>query len=256
MQRTWQPFILGHRGARGLSPENTLPSFRLAARLGLRAAELDVHLTRDGEIVVIHDHTVDRTTNGTGRIDSLTLAEIRALDASASWPDEQLRTVIPTLDEVFSELGQRFMWEVELKIDDQTDSERLIRAALEIIRKHNLSSRVTLTSFSADALGIARSLAPDQRRGFITDSEPLRSLERARELGCAQIGIRQDVLNEEVTNAVRKAGLSLVGWQGNSAKELEQLHRFRVDGFSSDHPEIALEWLYQHKFDMSFPEPH
>ncbi len=256
MQPTWQPFILGHRGARGLAPENTLTSFRLAAHLGLRAAELDVHLTREGEVVVIHDHTVDRTTNGTGRIETLSLAEIRSLDASASWPADQPRTEVPTLDEVFRELGQTFMWEVELKIDDQTDTEHLIRATFDIIRKHDLTSRVTLTSFSADALRTARSQAPDQRRGFITASEPLRSLECARELDCAQIGIRQDVLDDDVAAAVRKAGLSLVGWQGNSAAELERLYAFRVDGFSSDRPDIALEWLAEHGFDMSFPEPH
>ena len=186
----------------------------------------------------------------------LSLAEIRALDASARWPADQPRTEIPTLDEVFRELGQTFIWEIELKIDDQTDTERLIRVTLDMIRKHNLASRVTLTSFSADALRTARSLAPDQRRGFITASEPLHSLERACELECAQIGIRQDILDDAVTTAVRKAGLSLVGWQGNSAAELERLHMYGVDGFSSDRPDIALEWLAQHGFDMSFPEPH
>lgn len=256
MSKKWRPYILGHRGARGLSPENTLPSFHYAAQLGLRAAELDVHLTRDGAVVVIHDHTVDRTTNGSGRVDELTLEEIRALDASASWPPDQIRTVIPTLDEVFRELGPSFMWEVELKIDAQTDTEQLVRATLEIIRTHQLTSRITLTSFDATAVAVARTFAPNQRRGYITSSEPRESLERAIGLGCAQIGIWQGVLTTDIAQAVRKSRLALVGWQGNTAEEMERLFACRVDGFSSDHPDVALAWLAERDMEMSIPEPH
>ena len=243
MADVWTPAILGHRGAAGLAPENTLAGFAVAAELDLPAAELDVHLTSDGHVVVIHDHTVDRTTDGTGRVDELSLAEIRELSAAVLWDGQFERMSVPTFDEVMARFGVRFQWEIELKVDERSDVPELVRRSTEIIERHGARKNAVLTSFSADALDVARREAPDLRRAHITGSDPLAALERAAALDCVQLGVRLTVLTPEVADAVRATGMALTGWQGNSAEELERLRDARVDAFSSDRPDIALDWL-------------
>ena len=243
MKDSWRPKIVGHRGARNLAPENTMPGFKLAAEMNLASAELDVHLTADGHVVVIHDHTVDRTTNGSGRVDELTLEEIRELDAAASWNGAFPHTSIPTLDEVMTEYGKRFDWEIELKVDDRTDVPALIHRSAEIIERHGATENAILTSFCVNTVEQARNLRPDFRRGLITSENPLGLLDLAVELGCIMFAVHQAALDAQVGAAIRECGLWLSGWQGNSAEELTRLHDARVDGFSSDRPDIALEWL-------------
>ena len=112
--------IFAHRGSKGTHPENTLASFKEAVRVGSDGIELDVHLTKDGHLVVIHDETVDRTTNGTGEIRSLTLAEIKELDAGSWFHNKYAGEKIPTLEEVLlllTELGFNGQLNIELKTD-------------------------------------------------------------------------------------------------------------------------------------------
>ena len=112
--------IFAHRGSKGTHPENTLASFKEAVRVGSDGIELDVHLTKDGHLVVIHDETVDRTTNGTGEIRNLTLAEIKAMDAGGWFHNKYAGEKIPTLEEVLlllTELGFNGQLNIELKTD-------------------------------------------------------------------------------------------------------------------------------------------
>jgi len=246
-ETVWKPHIIGHRGASGLAPENTLPSFSVAEEMGLPGAELDVHLTADGHLVVIHDHTVDRTTDGTGRVDEMTLAQVRALDAAALWMPQFRGTRIPTLDEILGRYGRRFRWEIELKIDERVDIAALVRETVEVIDRHDGRRHVQLTSFAPSALAECGTVAPDIRRRLIvgrqTTDEIERAVKTAVDLGCAAIGVHQLRLDPEVVAAVRRTGLSLTGWQGNAPEELERLYDARVDGFTSDWPDIALAWL-------------
>jgi len=257
MNTPWKPLILGHRGARGLAPENTLPAFQVAADLGLPAAELDVHLTADGHLVVIHDHTVDRTTDGTGRVDRMTLAQLRALDAAARWRPAFRGAVIPTLDEVLDRFGARFMWEIELKVDDETDAPALVRAAAACAARHGPTDRLTLTSFSPGALAAARAIAPELARGIIASTAPFVALGHALDLGCATIALHQSLLAPDVVARVRASGIALRGWQGNTPEELERLSAASVDGFSSDRPDVALAWLRErgHHPPLAPPQP-
>lgn len=220
-----------------------MPGFQLAAEMNLASAELDVHLTVDGHVVVIHDHTVNRTTNGSGRVDELTLEEIRKLDAAATWNGAFPHTPIPTLDEVMTAYGKRFDWEIELKVDDRTDVPALIHRSAEIIERHGAIDNAILTSFSADAVAQARTLRPGFRRGLITSENPLGLLDLAVELGCVMFAVHQAALDATIGDAIRERGLWLSGWQGNTAEELARLYDARVDGFSSDRPDVALEWL-------------
>src|SRR5699024_5030204 len=125
----------------------TIPGFRYAVGLGLESIEFDVQMTADGHLVVIHDHTVDRTTNGTGEVKSFTLAEIQALDARSTFPDWEEPCYVPTLDEVLRALRDIPEIICEIKNDDDERLERIVPMTLNAIRRARIADQVTVTSF-------------------------------------------------------------------------------------------------------------
>jgi glycerophosphoryl diester phosphodiesterase len=161
------PTIIAHRGEKTHAPENTLAAFILADEKGADAIEFDVQLTADKQVIVIHDQTIDRTTNGIGRVSSLPLAALRDLDAGA-WFSEQFRgESIPTLDEVFETVNRRLHMNVELK-NYATPNDELVSKVVEKVRKHGNKDRILFSSFLAHNLRKARLLLPEVPRGLLT----------------------------------------------------------------------------------------
>jgi glycerophosphoryl diester phosphodiesterase len=146
--------IIGHRGASAEAPENTLAAMALAAEQGADGVEFDVQLSADGCPVVIHDDMVDRTTNGKGVVTTLTLAELKQLDAGEGQQ-------IPTLDEIFEQFGHRLLYNVELKVEvGSQPSERLVAAVADCIQGHNVAERVLVSSFDVPTVQHAQALMP------------------------------------------------------------------------------------------------
>ncbi len=172
-----KPLILGHRGAAAVAPENTICAFRRARELGADGVELDVTMTRDAVPVVIHDDTVDRTTNGHGAVRKLTVLEIKQLDAGA-WKGKQFRgETIPTLAEVFDALAdwlnpvaasraRRGIINVELK-SATPGSDGLEREVVNLVVQKNLEDRVLLSSFNPFTLMRVKALNPQLKRGLL-----------------------------------------------------------------------------------------
>jgi glycerophosphoryl diester phosphodiesterase len=257
MSDDWTPQIVGHRGARGLAPENTLPAFQVSADLRLPRAELDVRLSSDGCLAVIHDAAVDKTTNGSGRVDEMTLREIQALRAAVHWSPRFAGTSIPTLDEVFEGFAQTFHWQVELKVDDRTDVERLARSTIDCIRAHKVE-RVTLTGSSLEAHRCASTYAPDISRGRIVGGEATTLLARLREskaAGCDTVCVKRALLSAEVVDFAHELGLFVVGWTANTPEELGELRAAHVDAVSSDRPDIALAWMRDNDIEPTLTRP-
>lgn len=164
-----RPFVLGHRGASRAAPQNTLAAFRKAADVGADGIELDVHLSRDGVPVVIHNDTVDATTDGHGLVREMTLAQLKALAAGAHFdaPRSDARFVnerIPTLEEVLAEVGNRLLTNIELKAG-QTAA--LVPAVVDLVRCMGVETRVWFSSFKPYALYRARALAPEIPCGLL-----------------------------------------------------------------------------------------
>ena len=143
-----RPLIIGHRGASTDAPENTLYAFNLAMEQGADGFELDVQLSRYGELVIFHDFTVDRLTEGAGRVTDLTLAELQSL----TLPDEQK---IPTLDELFETLGPQPLYNIEIKVSGVWD-QGVETAVADRIHSHHLENRVLVSSFSPFSVQRAR----------------------------------------------------------------------------------------------------
>lgn len=165
-----QPLVFGHRGAKAYAPMNTLASFELALEQGADGIELDVRLTRDGAMVILHDDRVDATTNGEGRVGDLTLTEIQALDAGA-WFGEAFRgTRIPTLDEVFEAVGKRTRINVEIKAES-IRGEGIETQVAAAIRRHGLERSTIISSFNPITLRRFRVVMPEVPIGYLYDKE-------------------------------------------------------------------------------------
>jgi glycerophosphoryl diester phosphodiesterase len=155
-----RPLIIAHRGASGVAPENTIPAIDSAISAGADFIEIDVRMSKDGAVVVMHDETADRTTNGKGKISELTLAEILSLDAG-SWFGEEFRgTKVPLLEEVVAYLNGRTKLLIEIK-KNGNQSAGIEEAVIGIIRKYSAESWCEVQSFNDEVLKIMHTKAPE-----------------------------------------------------------------------------------------------
>lgn len=225
---------IGHRGAAASAPENTVASFRRAVELGVDGVEFDVQRTRDGALVVIHDETVDRTTDGTGPVADLTLAEIRALDAG-SWKGAEFAGArVPTLDEVLDAVPAPLWLFVELK--DPSRYPGIEREVLAALRSRGVFERSGISSFDHAALARVREADAHLRIGLLYARHP-DPVSAARALGALAIHPPLRGLDADLVRAAHAAGLAVLTWTANEPAEIAAARALGVDGIFSDHPE-------------------
>ncbi|HEU0106933.1 MAG TPA: glycerophosphodiester phosphodiesterase family protein [Vicinamibacteria bacterium] len=242
------PLVIAHRGDSAHRPENTLAAFASALEIGAAIAEFDVHLTRDGEVVVIHDATLDRTTNGHGAVRNLTLAEIRRFSAGyparfgSAYPGER----VPTLGEVLGLLRERAQAMIEIKAEAVTDdAEGGIEAhVVEEVRKARMEKDVALISFDRRALMRCRTFAPEILRGHLFErGKPGDMLAGAREVASELVMPEKRLLSDELRDRAREAGVKVATWVVDDIEELRRLMRFELYGVGSNRPGEMLEAL-------------
>ncbi|WP_030377866.1 MULTISPECIES: glycerophosphodiester phosphodiesterase [unclassified Streptomyces] len=214
---------IGHRGVMGIEPENTLRSFVAAERAGLDLIELDLHLSKDGALVVMHDAEVDRTTDGAGPIAEKTLAELRALDAGRG---ERVPTFEEVLDAVASPL--------QAEIKDVAAA----RALAEVMTRRDLVARVEVLSFHDEALAEIARLVPGVRTALVASRYGLDVVDRATAVGATTLVLNIRRLTLEVVEYARKAGLRIIGWVVNTQDHLRLVRALELDGATTDYPEI------------------
>lgn len=230
--------VFGHRGARGYAPENTMKSFLMAAEMGVDGVELDVHLSKDGELVVIHDDMVDRTTDGHGRVRDFTVGELKKLDAGSKFGREWKGARIPTLGEVFDGLG-RTEYRIELKHSGKVYP-RVEEKLVSFVRDSGLLRHVEITSFDYDALEAVRRLDGSIRTGVIMHGKARWFIPVARKLGCAWMHANSDLVAEDDVSAAHRKGFKLGMWTVNDEKSAERAVRLGVDGVTSDFPDAVV----------------
>ena len=222
------PLVIAHRGGASEAPENTLAAFRNALRSGADWSELDVGLSRDGRIIVIHDDTVDRTTDGHGRVEDLTLDDLRRLDAGRG---ERL----PTLDEALAIPGARFV--VEMKRSSRPDA--LADGTVRAIREANLQGRVVVASFERDLLQRVHQEDPSiPLLGFVGDE---RALGPMLELPLTVLGVSSNVVDAALSS--RRPNLAIWAWTIQNPAEARQLAERGVDGIITDGPSAVIPVL-------------
>jgi glycerophosphoryl diester phosphodiesterase len=242
------PLVIAHRGDSARRPENTMASFASALEVGAEIVEFDVQLTRDGHVVVIHDPAVDRTTNGTGRVQDLSLAELRRL--SAGYPERFGDTYrgekIPTLAEVLGLIRDRATGMIEIKYDSVTaDAEGGIEAhTVAEVRKAGMEKQVALISFSRIALVRCRDLAPAILRGHLfLRAEVGDVLAGAREVASSLVLPEKGMLSAELRDRAREAGIKVATWVIDEPAELAALGHFDLYGIGSNRPAEMMEAL-------------
>lgn len=238
------PTIIAHRGDKACAPENTLAAFKLAAEKGADAVEFDVQLTADGQVIVIHDPILDRTTNGTGKVSQAPLAALRDLDAGAWFSEKYRGERIPTLDEVFETVGKHLYMNVELK-NYSTPCDTLVFQVVELIRKHGVQGRTLFSSFLPHNLRKARFLLPGVPRGLLTMRGKWGSWGRA-------FGWRGDFfalhpnfvdVNPGLVDRVHAAGKRVHVYTVNTEGDIRKMIGLGVDAIFVGDLELALNLL-------------
>ncbi|MFF3885600.1 glycerophosphodiester phosphodiesterase [Streptomyces sp. NPDC001914] len=214
---------IGHRGVMGVEPENTLRSFIAAQNAGLDLIELDLHLSKDGALVVMHDADVDRTTDGTGAIADKTLAELRTLDAGHG-------ERVP----VFEEVLEAVRTPLQAEIKDVAAA----RALAEVMHRKDLVGRVEVSSFHDEAIAEITRLVPGVRTALIASRYGTDVVDRAVEAGAATVCLNIRRLSLEVVEHARKADLKIIGWVVNTQDQLRLVRALELDGATTDYPEI------------------
>ncbi|MER5183188.1 glycerophosphodiester phosphodiesterase family protein [Streptomyces sp. NPDC002896] len=214
---------IGHRGVMGLEPENTLRSFIAAERAGLDVIELDLHLSKDGALVVMHDADVDRTTDGKGPIAEKTLDELRLLDAGGG-------ERIPVFEEVLDAVGAPLQAEIK--------DIAAARALADVMHRRDLVSRVEVLSFHDEAIAEISRLVPGVRTALVASRYGTDVVDRATAVGAAALVLNIRRLTLEVVERARKADQRIIGWVVNTQEHLRLVRAFELDGATTDYPEI------------------
>jgi len=235
--------VFGHRGASAQAPMNTLPAFELAAELGADGVELDVHRSADGELVIVHDFTVDETTNGTGTVQQMTLAQLKALDAG-SWKDPSFAGVrIPTLDEVFDAVGQRLFINVEIKSESQ-ETDGIEQLVVDKIRQFDMQDRVLVSSFNPLAVMRFRALMPDVPIGFLTAPDVPEIVQQvAKNMTYEAIHPYQASIDKTVIEQAQHQGHIVNTWTVNDPARATALRDLGVRGIITDQPDVIINAL-------------
>jgi len=231
--------VIAHRGASSYAPENTLAAFDLALELGAHQIELDVHSTRDGHVVVIHDDTVDRTTNGSGPVASQTLAELRQLDAGAWFGATFAGERIPTFEEVLARYQGRVYLHVELK--GHTPS--LAPRTAELIRQHGMVGQVTITSFQQVRLEEIRTAAPELPSGWLVGDVSDAVIAQARAMEVAQLCPRANTVTPELVRRLHAEGFVVRAWGVTTEELMQQVVQAGADGMTVNFPDKLIAYL-------------
>jgi glycerophosphoryl diester phosphodiesterase len=237
-----QPVVFAHRGASAHAPENTMAAFQLALEQGAPAIEFDVKLSADGHIVVIHDQTVDRTTNATGNVASLPLDALRALDAG-SWFGAAFRgEKIPTLHEVFAAFGESMLMNIELT-NYRTPFDALVPKVVDLIQKYGVAHNILFSSFYPHNLMRAARLLPSVPRGQLIWPGSAGAWQRAwsRMINIQAEHPWKDEITAASIQAAHQRGRRVHAWTVNSPEDLRRLKSIGVDGIFTDDPLTALE---------------
>jgi glycerophosphoryl diester phosphodiesterase len=239
------PQVFAHRGARRVAPENTLPAFQKAIEMGVDGIELDVHITRDGHLVIIHDFDVRKTTDGHGPVAAMSVAEVARLDAGLHFSPQFAGTRVPTLDEVFDLVGDRCRVNVEIKSVEPYGRDAS-DAVAALIRRRNLYEQVIVSSFNPITLVKMRHLDPQIALGVLYDAE-MPAFFRAIWAGPP---VRPQAQHPEHTLIdasymawAHGTGGAVNTWTVNDVAEARRLADLGVDTIITDVPDILIAGL-------------
>lgn len=236
--------VIAHRGYSGKYPENTMLSFQKAVEAGCDGIELDVQLTKDGEVVVFHDEKVDRTTDGAGAVKDYTLEELKKLNAAKLFPRLTDFEAVPTLDEYCAWMAKNDIFtNIEIKTGVYY-YEDIEKKTVDVIRKYGLEDRIIFSSFNPESLSRTLQLAPEIPCGFLIGGSGLGNAGYfCKSCGYAYYHPGFKMLNEAVIENCRANGIRMNVWTVNDMAELEQLCEWGCDGVITNFPRVCRAYI-------------
>jgi glycerophosphoryl diester phosphodiesterase len=234
--------IYGHRGAKGEAPENTLAGFQQCLEHGVRRCELDLHQSRDGELMVIHDPTLKRTTGHRGKVVEHDAADLVHYDARQGGPGWKTPCPIPRLAELFEKCPFEH-WQLEVKSASKARAAKMVEAIAELTARHDLTDKVTVTSSSREVLSALKRLTPQLARGLVAEYAWLDPLKVAQHYGCSLLALNWTLCTPERLLKAQRAGLHVSVWTVNEPALMRRLADFGVDSLITDFPGLAVATL-------------
>lgn len=252
-----QPLVIAHQGGDGLWPGNTFYAYERAAAMGVDVLEGDVHRSKDGVLVLMHDETVDRTTNGSGLIEDMTLAELKALDAGYDWSPDDGQTfpfrgqgiTVPTLEELFRAFPDRRM-NIEIKLTRESMAQDLC----DLIREYNRQNLMLMASFHDERIQEFRSICPEvatsasetEVRNLVIMNLVFWGRLYSAPANAVQVPERQsgiEVLTPRFVNTAHHRNMKVDAWTINETDDMQRMLDLGVDGVITDYPDRLLELL-------------
>lgn len=242
------PRVIAHRGFSGKAPENTLAAIDAALEVGADMVEIDVSRTRDGHVVVLHDATLDRTTDGKGRLTETSFAEVRLLDAGSWFAERFAGEKIPTLAEVLDRVRRRIPLNVEIKSEAVTEEVEggFVDRVVRLVRERGMQGEVILSSFSTEALRQARALAPEIARAVLYNRREHAGMtprEILDAVDARSFNLSAKEINAATVEACHAAGRSTAVYTVNDAETLRRMVELGVDAIFTDRPDRLLELI-------------
>jgi len=234
--------IYGHRGAKGEAPENTLAGFEHCLKQGVCRCELDLHLSSDGELMVIHDATLMRTTGKLGDVAEFSGKELVRMDARQDGPAWPVPCPIPRLCELFAKCPFEH-WQLEVKNASKGVAEKIVKEIARLADKYQVSERITVTSASTVVLDALREFAPHLARGLVAERSLRCPVDKALRYGCSLLALNWKACTAERIAKAQEVGMHLSVWTINEASEMQRLARMGVDSLITDFPTLALATL-------------
>lgn len=244
LKRPKHPLVIAHRGDSGSAPENTVSALKSAVAAGAHGVEFDVHLTADGQAVVLHDATVERCSNGRGAVCDMTLEQVRALDAGGWFAEPFEGERIPTLDEAIDAIPAPTVLFIHLR-DHENESDRCERIVADAAEHHRIHKRAVVTHHTRHGLQRLREMAPQLRLCWIPyGGEPVEEyVDDVYYLGCRFIQPLAKELNEQLVKYAHDRGMWINAFWADEITEMEQIIRLGVDSIMTNYPRRLRELL-------------
>lgn len=233
--------IIAHRGFSGRYPENTLSAIRGAVDAGADLIEIDVQLTKDNRLVVMHDDSVDRTTNGKGKVKELTFDELRKLDAGVKFDAQFAGERIPTLEEALQTVKGKAVLNIELKDVEQPGAQTLVvNEVLALLERENYGKHVQVMSFDAGLMKELREKAPRVPMALLAISNPMNvKLKQATAMRMDGLNMYHKAMDRDEIAAIHRAGLHTHGYTVNKSSSMLKLLLAGADGIITNYPDVA-----------------
>ncbi|MGN0486076.1 MAG: glycerophosphodiester phosphodiesterase [Acutalibacteraceae bacterium] len=239
--------VISHRGANRYAPQNTLPAFERSVKIGTDGFETDVHITRDGKIVLCHNYTIDETSNGKGNIADMTLDQLKSYDFGSYFSKKFAGTKIPTIDEFLSfvETTDISLLNIEIKSPKQNET-AIVRETMKAVKEHGLFDKLLISSFDPRLLVEAKQIDKNCKTGFLySPNSPLvpkmawRPVAFAQSIGADALHPHFVFVNKRYVEDAHKAGILVNPWTVDSDRMVTKMIDCGVDGIITDFPDLV-----------------